>query len=413
MIEVHPVRPNGSIRRLRVALIVSNFHRLHGVAVYYRNLVPLLRRDVDLTVITTDIGSPECDLPVRSWGWRAPARAPEVDWLLPQPGGIEDALSSLRPDIVHATDHSPLGLLALRAARRFGICSALTHHTDLAGFMRTNHQSPIFVRCARALASAASRNATAIAALGPLGIQLAAATYGVPSDRIQQLSPGVSLDLFSPSNQSRPQGRPLQVLTVSRLSAEKRIDLVIDACHGLLDRIDLDLVVVGRGPQRRALEARARQRVMFRGSLGLEDLASEYQRSDLFVLASPAEIFPQVLLEAQASGLPSIVSPSGGSRQAITDMTGAVADGDNPDAFGRAIERLTSDPVGIDAMKDHARTHAANYTWDRAATELIAWYGSLHMRSVPGTDLVSPVRWPLTLQSTSGPRATNDSSRYE
>ncbi len=371
------------MRRLRIALVVSNLRSLHGVATYYNHVLPYLREDLEVVVVSTDAAASACDVPIRGWGWRAPSWTPEVDWLIPFHGDINAALRAARPDAVHVTDVSPLSLLALREARRLGVISGLTYHTDLVGFIKTIYRNKAAATAARLFAATTHRRASAIAAMGDTGAKITAASLGIPLSEVRVLRPGVDLGLFSPLDSSMVKtAGPRRLLTVSRLSAEKRIDLLIEAYRAVCQSFDVDLTITGRGPSQDSLRAQAGEGIRFTGAITGEELASLYRASDIFILSSPAEMFPQVLLEAQASGLPCIVSPSGGARQAIDASTGLVAKATSADAFRSAIEGLLRDSEQLRSMQIAARSRASEFTWQLAAHDLSVWYHDLYGRAV-------------------------------
>jgi glycosyltransferase involved in cell wall biosynthesis len=134
---------------------------------------------------------------------------------------------------------------------------------------------------------------------------------GVPADRCELLENGVDLDDYrrrrSVAEAKRRMGlRPdrLAVGAAGRLSAEKGFDLLIRAVDQLhRDGLDVELVVVGEGDERRRLEALTAElgladRVRLLGYRS--DLPDWYEAMDVFALSSLREGLPNVLLEAMA-----------------------------------------------------------------------------------------------------------------
>ncbi len=153
-----------------------------------------------------------------------------------------------------------------------------------------------------------------------------------------------------------PQRR--RVIYSGRLTAEKRVDLLIDAFSRIAsDRPDWDLLIVGDGPLRKELEQRVpgslRGRVIWTGFLNdQQTIAALYRTSDLLVLPSDSEPWALVINEAAAAGLAIVAS----------DVVGAAAelvrDGVNGRIFRRGnLERLSqcllevTSPLRIDQMK--------------------------------------------------------------
>ena len=101
------------------------------------------------------------------------------------------------------------------------------------------------------------------------------------------------------------------LLAAGRLEKQKGFDLLIDAFSSLCDVCaDWDLVILGEGAERQALEAQIaskelNQRVLLPGRVG--NAGDWYQRADLYAMSSRFEGFPNTLLEALAYGLPAMV----------------------------------------------------------------------------------------------------------
>lgn len=97
------------------------------------------------------------------------------------------------------------------------------------------------------------------------------------------------------------------LLAVGRLTSQKGFDLLIDAFARISDEFgDWDLVILGEGADRGALEAQIRtvglvDRIVMSGRCG--NIADWYERADLYVLSSRFEGFPMTLIEAMASGV--------------------------------------------------------------------------------------------------------------
>src|SRR5207248_10645797 len=103
------------------------------------------------------------------------------------------------------------------------------------------------------------------------------------------------------------------------------------------------LYLVGDGPYSEALAATLPDAI-FLGYLTGEKLAKAYASADVFVFPSTTDTFGNVVLEAQASGLPVIVSDLGGPKELVADgRTGFVTKAHDADDFARAIERISSD----------------------------------------------------------------------
>lgn len=103
-------------------------------------------------------------------------------------------------------------------------------------------------------------------------------------------------------------------LCVARLVPNKRIDLLIKACNLLL----VNLVIVGDGPERKALESMAGDSVRFLGRVDDAALSDLYARARAFLFAAE-EDFGIALVEAQAYGVPVIAYGKGGALETVVD----------------------------------------------------------------------------------------------
>lgn len=144
---------------------------------------------------------------------------------------------------------------------------------------------------------------------------------------------GVSEDFFDVVRPPRPAAALPRLLTVCRLSEErKNVDVVIRALATLKDRFAFEYHVVGDGPLRPKLEALAAEcsladRVRFHGSVSTPALREQLALADLFILTSAlkagtVEGFGIVYLEANAVGTPCMAARLGGAAEAVEEGVG-------------------------------------------------------------------------------------------
>lgn len=179
--------------------------------------------------------------------------------------------------------------------------------------------------------------------------------HGLPADRISVVPNYVRTDLFAPAPDIAPV--PRRLVFVGRLEPQKNIAALLDAMLGL----DLELLVIGEGSLRPALERTAAtrgQRVTFLGNLPHDRLPGVLRTAELFVFPSLFEGHPKALLEAMACGLPVLAGDSPGVAEAVSHgQTGWLCGTTTPE-LREALLHLTGDPELRAALGQGARTAA-------------------------------------------------------
>lgn len=207
---------------------------------------------------------------------------------------------------------------------------------------------------------------------------------GLRQERLQVLPRGVDTDRFSPNHRNaRAWERyglngKTKLLYVGRVSKEKSLDCLVEAYQKLrADGVKVELAIVGDGPYRSQLKKKVdgTPGVTFTGYVGGDHLSELFASADLFVFPSTTDTFGNVVLEAQASSLPAVVTDQGGpSELVIHNRTGMIVPGEDADALSVAVKRLVVDHELRGRMADAARDHAAAMTHGRAASALWNFY---------------------------------------
>lgn len=201
-------------------------------------------------------------------------------------------------------------------------------------------------------------------------------SFGVERGAIRVYPRGVDTGRFDPAKRngfykSWPGMNAFKLVYVGRISREKDMDVLATAFKKALARLDgreVRLVVVGDGPYRGEMERElAGLPVLFTGVLHGEELAAAYASADLFVFPSTTDTFGNVVLEAQASGLPVIVSDRGGPMENIDPgRTGLVVRGRDAEDLARAMLELCADPARVKRMGEEARRFAEERSFGSA-----------------------------------------------
>ena len=129
---------------------------------------------------------------------------------------------------------------------------------------------------------------------------------------------------------------------------------------------DVELLLVGHGPYSEAL-AETLPDAIFTGYLRGKDLAAAYASADVFAFPSTTDTFGNVIIEAQASGVPVIVSDSGGPKELVeNNRNGLITKSHDVEDLTRAIRELVADPERRKRMGDLARESVIDRTWPTA-----------------------------------------------
>ncbi len=158
---------------------------------------------------------------------------------------------------------------------------------------------------------------------------------------------GVDVERFSPTLRTRAADGRVRVLYAGRLTKEKGVDLLADAFLAARARDPrLELVLAGGGPEEDALRARLNGSARFLGWLEGDELARAYADADLFLFCSQTDTFGQVVLEAQASGLPVVAVAAGGPAELIESGRSGMLCPARASAIADAVAGLAASPTG-------------------------------------------------------------------
>lgn len=346
-------------RRPRLLLLTPDFPpATGGIQELLGGLVEELR-EYEVTVVARSSGDDAEWIPPRPYRIRRLGAAGRVGLLGPSVAGAVLGLCT-RPDIV-VVGHVVCMPAALLLRRARGIPFVVYLYADEL----PNH---------RRMLVAGMREAAAAIAISRHTRDLAAA-LGARVDTTTIIPPGVRLPALS----TRPAGRqPGLMLTVARLSDRyKGHDLVLEALVLLRTSVpSVRWIVIGDGPLRAGLEARARELgvadlVVFAGRLNDAERDAWLRRAQVFVMPSRlpptglgGEGFGIVYLQAAAHGLPVVAGAVGGALDAVRDgETGFLIDPTSPEAIAQGVARIMTDPVLGERMGDAGRHFAATHAY--------------------------------------------------
>jgi phosphatidylinositol alpha 1,6-mannosyltransferase len=158
---------------------------------------------------------------------------------------------------------------------------------------------------------------------------------------------------------------------VGRVATEKRIDLLLEVAR----TEGVALTIIGDGAQRDALEELfAGTGTHFTGYLMGAELPAAMASSDVFLFTGPYETFGQVVQEAMASGLPTVITNKGSAKDLVLNGETGLVVNDDPVEFREAVITLRDHPDRRRQMATYARQIAEQRPWERVLAQLEPLY---------------------------------------
>jgi glycosyltransferase involved in cell wall biosynthesis len=373
----------------RVAVFTDNdFSKVNGVTTTLKALLRYAPADVQPRIYTlSDIGTEAGDyLALRAWGMPIPYYT-EMSIYAPRVAAFRRHLRHDRIDLVHLTTPGPVGVTARHLASRASLGLVGSFHTHLADYARLLSGSEVAATVMRHYLRWVYRTcATVMVPSEDAGRRLI--DDGWRADRLMPWTRGVDVRTFRPTRRSamlrehwRVCERRPALLYVGRVSREKDLAMLPSLLSALHARqCPCRLIVVGGGPMLPELRAACGDAV-FTGTLTHDDVAVAMASADLFVFPSTTDTAGNVVLEAQASGLPVVVSDRGGPQENMVDgETGMVCRGGDPSSFAVAVQSLT-DPARRLSFGTAARRYTESRSWEASLRPVYALYRAAHRRA--------------------------------
>jgi glycosyltransferase involved in cell wall biosynthesis len=310
---------------------------------------------------------------------------PGLELSVPSVPALVDVLSEGRYDLVHVVSPGPNGAGASLLARLLELPVVGSYHTELAAYAGLRSRQKQLELFAARLLQRFYGACEIVLSPSPASDERIR-SLGIAAERIRRWDRGVDLKCFGPARREAnllPGG--VNVLYAGRVATEKGIELLADsflAARGRDER--LHLAVAGGGPEEPALRERLGEHATFLGWLDRDEIARAYASADVFMFASKTDTFGQVVLEAQASGLPVIAVDAGGPASLIEHgRTGLLVPPD-ADALASALLTLARRPSLRRHLSRGALAAVRARTWEVALERLAGSYRSVLERGRSG-----------------------------
>ncbi len=299
---------------------------------------------------------------------------------------VVDALREFNPDVVHITGPNDFGMLGAATAHDLGIPVAASWHTNVHEYAarRADRVLPRWLPggCRGPLLRSIENVTFRLSALF---YEVARFHFAPNQELITKLHEathrpctlmerGVDLAMFSPERRDRGEDGQFVIGYVGRLSTEKKVRSFAALARAVKDAgyDNVKFVFVGQGGEEEWL----RQNVPdaeFTGVLRGAALSRAYANMNLFVFFSETDTFGNVVLEALASGVPSVVSDQGGPKFIVDhERCGFVCN--TEEEFTASVLRLMASPSLQRDMAVAARQRAERASWDAVFAEVYETY---------------------------------------
>lgn len=351
----------------KIALFTDTLHEINGVAITIKRLIATAkRRGIELVVITSskeETSFKNGIMNFKSIGDFALPEYPELKLHSPPLLDVIDYFEREGFTRIHASTPGTMGLVSLFISKLMDIPISGTYHTDIPQYVRSltndvfleniawNYMIWFYNLMEEVMVPSSSTRKQLI-------------DKGLVAEKAKPLPRWVDTEMFSPVKNNpcfyekyRLNGG-IKFIYAGRVSKEKNLELLSDAFREITDSgLESNLIIAGDGPYRKEMEQELKgYPAVFTGFLSGEELSTAYASADVFVFPSTTDTFGNVVLEAQASGIPVIVSDEGGPKELMRDgITGIVTKSDSKDALVNAMMFFVNDKNKIIQMGRNAR----------------------------------------------------------
>lgn len=344
-----------SRQTMRVGVFTDTFDEINGVTRFIRDMAAQADlRGLSLIVHTCN-SAPKLDLPYRKNFLPLVDHPfpcyPEQRLTLPPIAEVLEWADRQQFDAIHVDTPGPMGLCGWIVASMLRVPLLGTYHTDFPAYVtRYTGDHRLTTATTGYMAWFYGRMDTVFSRSRHYQQNLR--ELGLNGERFALAQPSFDPESFSPKHrdmklwESHGVTHPHRILYCGRVSMEKNLGLLADAFRTLCKtRQDTALIIAGDGPYMPEMKKRlAGLPVHFLGYQNDQQLGPIYASSDLFIFPSRTDTMGQVVIEAQASGLPVLVSDEGGPQEVMDhEVTGLVLPANDIATWAMAIDTLLND----------------------------------------------------------------------
>jgi glycosyltransferase involved in cell wall biosynthesis/predicted metal-dependent phosphoesterase TrpH len=375
----------GDTEPRRVAILADGIGSTHGVS---RTIEEIRQRGVpgfEIEVVGTD---PQVDRRLSAVADIDVPHYPGLQIGVPSLPAAVQTLAEGRFDAIHVCSPGPVGVAGALLARALGLPLIGSYHTELTAYTQLRSGDENLAEAMAMTVGAFYRACDVV--LSPSSASDDALTeIGMPAEKIIRWDRGVDTSRFRPTREPTRAGgdEKINVLYSGRITREKGAELLADTFLRARSReraggSRLHLVLAGGGPEQERLRERVGdEHTTFLGWLSGSELARAYADADMFLFPSSTDTFGQVILEAQASGLPVIAVAAGGPLSLVEHRVSGLLCEADPDALANAVIELAGSPLLRERLATAGLAAASARTWEAALERLAEGYSRVLSRS--------------------------------
>lgn len=366
-----------SLKNRKRAWFTDTLEDVNGVATTIRRMTAAgVAAGHDLTVMTCRSEIADHGIPLKNFAPVGEFELPEYELQrlsFPPALLILEHLARENFSEIIISTPGPIGLTALYAAKSLGLRSVGIYHTDFPQYVRILTDDS-FMETLTWDYMHWFYSQLDILYVNSEDYRKCWIERGIAAEKVKILPRGLDVRMFHPEHRSTEFWRSYGLrdgeagmLYVGRVSKEKNLDTLVAATRKLAEwGTPVRPIFVGEGPYLAEMK-RLMPDAIFTGYLKGESLATAYASADLFVFPSTTDTFGNVVLEAQAAGLPTIVSDVGGPRDLVEDgVDGLVTRALDVNELAQAIRKLAEDADLRARMGLAARARVESRDWTEA-----------------------------------------------
>lgn len=337
---------------LRVGLFTDTFDEINGVGRFLKDMAEQAQRRGRRLVVHTCCENPSGSHPepvrknFRPLLSRAMPYYQQLRLNLPPLLEILEWSDRQQFDAIHVSTPGPMGLCGWVVSKMLRVPMLATYHTDFPAYVdrlsrdhRITNGTIEYMKWFYGQAAAVFTRSSAY--------RFNLRDLGLPDEKLHAIPAGIDLNKFKPTHREpASSGGSHRLLYCGRVSEEKNLPLLVETFKLLCARRnDIELIVAGDGPYLQKMKSQLES--LPAQLLGAQDdaqLVALYNCTDLMVFPSRTDTLGQAVMEAQACGLPAIVSNEGGPKEIVEhNVSGLVLASNDAPSWCEAIHHLLDD----------------------------------------------------------------------